>query len=173
MSMLDHVTTGPVRRPRRALIYGVQGVGKSTFGAMAEAPIFIQTEDGLSDIDCSRFPIAATYADVLAALGALYSEAHEYRTVVIDSLDWLERLIWADVCAKRGVDSIEDILRRDSDPGSQTERTSEESLPLAHGGEPPQGQRLQVNVAATLATVIVLIMLVGLVVGLALHMASG
>ena len=53
MSMLDHVTTGPVRRPRRALIYGVQGVGKSTFGAMAEAPIFIQTEDGLSDIDCS------------------------------------------------------------------------------------------------------------------------
>jgi hypothetical protein len=71
------------------------------------------------------------------------------------------------------VDSIEDILRRDSDPGSQAERTSDESLPVAHGGEPPQGQRLQVNVAATLATVIVLIMLVGLVVGLALHMASG
>jgi hypothetical protein len=41
------------------------------------------------------------------------------------------------------------------------------------GGDPPQGQRLQVNVAATLATVIVLIMLVGLVVGLAMHMASG
>jgi hypothetical protein len=109
MSMLDQVTTGPVQRPRRALIYGVQGVGKSTFGAMAEAAIFIQTEDGLSDIDCSRFPIAKTYADVLAGLGTLYSEKHEYRTVVIDSLDWLERLIWANVCAKRGVDSIEDI----------------------------------------------------------------
>lgn len=109
MTMLDQITTGPVRCPRRTLIYGVQGVGKSTFGAMAEKPIFIQTEDGLNDIDCSRFPIATSYADVMAALGALYSDKHEYGTVVIDSLDWLERLIWADVCAKRGVESIEDI----------------------------------------------------------------
>lgn len=71
------------------------------------------------------------------------------------------------------VDSIEAILNRESDPGLETERTSHESLVVEHAGDPPQGQRLQVNVAATLATVIVLIMLVGLVVGLAMHMASG
>jgi len=65
------------------------------------------------------------------------------------------------------VDSIEAILN------DGTERTTHESLPLEHVGDPPQGQRLQVNVAATLATVIVLIMLVGLVVGLAMHTASG
>ncbi|RMF71992.1 MAG: ATP-binding protein, partial [Acidobacteria bacterium] len=70
---------------------------------------FIPTEDGLNDIDCERFPLATGYADVLGALSALYSEEHEYRTVVLDSLDWLERLIWAEVCAKRGVESIEDI----------------------------------------------------------------
>lgn len=71
------------------------------------------------------------------------------------------------------VDSIEAILNRESDPGFETERTSDESLVVEQAGDPPQGQRLQVNVAATLATVIVLIMLVGLVVGLAMHMASG
>jgi hypothetical protein len=76
---------------------------------MAEAPIFIQTEDGLTDIPCERFPLARQYGDVLAALGELYTDAHEYRTVVVDSLDWLERLIFAEVCAKRGVESIEDI----------------------------------------------------------------
>lgn len=109
MSLLEQVQRGCVAVPRRVEIYGQHGVGKSTFGAMAEAPIFIQTEDGLANIDCARFPLATTYADVIAALGALYTEPHEYRTVVIDSVDWLERLIWAEVCRKRGVESIEDI----------------------------------------------------------------
>ncbi len=91
------------------MVYGVHGVGKSTFGAMAEKPIFIQTEEGINDLEADRFPVATAYQDVLSALSALYSDEHEYQTVVIDSLDWLERLIWAEVCSKRGVESIEDI----------------------------------------------------------------
>ena len=71
------------------------------------------------------------------------------------------------------VDSIEEILNRRSDPGRESESTTPESPPVERVSDPPQGQRLQVNVAATLATVIVLIMLVGLVVGLAMHMGSG
>ncbi|GIK15658.1 MAG: hypothetical protein BroJett003_06220 [Planctomycetota bacterium] len=109
MKLLEQVQRGRVAAPRRTTIYGPHGVGKSTFGAMAEAPIFIQTEDGLTNIDCERFPLATKYADVIAALGELYTEPHEYRTVVVDSVDWLERLIWAEVCQKRGVESIEDI----------------------------------------------------------------
>lgn len=109
MKLLQQVQRGPVAAPRRTLLYGVHGVGKSTFGSMAEDSIFIQTEDGLSNIDCQRLPMATKYADVLAALGELYTEGHDYRTVIIDSVDWLERLIWADVCQKRGVESIEDI----------------------------------------------------------------
>jgi hypothetical protein len=95
--------------PRRIMLYGVHGVGKSTFGAMAERPVFITTEEGTNDIECDRFPLAAKYGDVLGALSALYSDEHDYQTVVIDSLDWLERLIWAEVCAKRQVETIEDI----------------------------------------------------------------
>ncbi|MEP0847333.1 MAG: ATP-binding protein [Phycisphaerae bacterium] len=109
MKLLEQVQRGRVAAPRRTTIYGPHGVGKSTFGAMAEAPIFIQTEDGLTNIDCERLPLATKYADVIAALGELYTEPHEYRTVVVDSVDWLERLIWAEVCQKRGVESIEDI----------------------------------------------------------------
>lgn len=109
MKLLDQVQRGPVAAPRRTFLYGVHGVGKSTFGSMAETPIFIQTEDGLAHIDCARFPLATRYGDVLNALAALYTEPHEYRTVVVDSVDWLERLIWGEVCQKRGVESIEDI----------------------------------------------------------------
>ncbi|MCC6906836.1 MAG: ATP-binding protein [Phycisphaerales bacterium] len=109
MTALSTIQRGRAQLPRRVLLYGVHGVGKSTFGAMAEKPIFIQTEEGVNDLEVDRFPLAVKYGDVLDALTALYSEDHDYQTVVIDSLDWLERLIWAEVCAKRGVESIEDI----------------------------------------------------------------
>src|SRR5690606_599575 len=58
---------------------------------------------------CHRFPMATSLAQVLDALASLYQEDHGFKTVVIDSLDWLERLIWAEVCLKRNVPSIEDI----------------------------------------------------------------
>lgn len=109
MKLLEQIQRGLQPAPRRVLVYGTHGVGKSTFGAMGEKPIFIQTEDGLGGIDCERLPLATRYGDVLGALGELYTEPHEYRTVVVDSLDWTERLIWAEVCEKRGVESIEDI----------------------------------------------------------------
>jgi len=109
MKLLEQIQRGVISAPRRTLLYGTHGVGKSTWGSMAEKPIFIQTEDGLANIECERFPLAQVYGDVLAAIGELYTEPHEYRTVIVDSLDWLERLIWADVCRKRGVESIEDI----------------------------------------------------------------
>jgi len=109
MKLLEQVHSGRQPAPRRLLLYGVHGVGKSTFGAMSEKPIFIQTEDGLNDIECDKFPLARTYGDVVAALSELYAKQHEYRTVIVDSADWLERLIWADVCRKRNVESIEDI----------------------------------------------------------------
>jgi hypothetical protein len=109
MTMLEKIESGKCPGPRRLLLHGTHGIGKSTFGARAFKPVFIPTEDGLGEIECDRFPLAQSYDDVINALGELYAEEHQYRTVVIDSLDWLERLIWADVCRKRSVESIEDI----------------------------------------------------------------
>lgn len=109
MTLLDQIQTGIASPPRRILLYGTAGVGKSTFAAMAPSPIFLQTEDGLDRIDCARFPLVTSFEEVMAQLEALYTVEHDYQTVVIDSADWLERLIWAEVCTKRGVASIEDI----------------------------------------------------------------
>ncbi len=91
------------------MLYGTHGIGKSTFAACAPKPVFIQTEDGLGEIECDKFPLTTTFDQAVQALSELYSEKHSYRTVVIDSVDWLERLIWNEVCRKRNVESIEDI----------------------------------------------------------------
>jgi len=109
MKVLEQVRSGRHSRPRRVLLYGTQGIGKSTFASCATKPIFIQTEDGLGEIDCDKFPLATRFDQVMKDLEALYTEEHPYRTVVVDSLDWLERLIWEEVCQEKAVGSIEDI----------------------------------------------------------------
>lgn len=81
----------------------------STFGAQAPAPIFVQTEDGLSEIECDKFPLATTFEDVLASLTALHAEQHQYQSVIVDSLDWMERLIWDELCRQYNVPSIEKV----------------------------------------------------------------
>lgn len=91
------------------MLYGVQGVGKSTWASQAPGAIFVPTEDGLNDIECKRFPVAKSYDEFVGRLRQLGENDHEFATVVVDSLDWLERLIWAKVCAEKGVQSIEDI----------------------------------------------------------------
>jgi hypothetical protein len=109
MNALASIIAGAKPGPRRMLVYGTAGIGKSTFATCAPSPVVIQTEDGLGEIDCHKFPVAASFDEVMRSLAALYAEDHPYRTVVIDSLDWLERLIWTKVCATRQVAGIEDI----------------------------------------------------------------
>lgn len=85
--------------PPRVLIHGMEGVGKSSFFAGAPNPIFIQTENGLDGIDTNAFPLAESYQDVIDALASLAKEDHDFKTIVIDSADWLERLIHQHVLA--------------------------------------------------------------------------
>jgi hypothetical protein len=108
-TLLSQVFSGLQCSPRRLLVYGVHGVGKSTFAANSDAPIVIQTEDGLADIDVPRLPLATNFSQIMAAVKELFTAEHDYRTVVVDSLDWLERLIWSDVCRAENVQSIEKI----------------------------------------------------------------
>ena len=109
MSLLEQIQSGRRPAPRRLMLYGIQGIGKSTYASRSPKPIFVQTEDGLGDIECDKFPLATSFEDVINALSTLYTETHPYQTIVVDSLDWLERLIWADVCLNHHVTSIEDI----------------------------------------------------------------
>lgn len=93
----------------RLIVYGTEGIGKSTFASEAPQPIFVQTEDGLAEIDCDKFPLATKYDDVVTALADLRQEQHDYETVVVDSLDWLERLVFDKLCAEHSATSIEQV----------------------------------------------------------------
>lgn len=97
-------------RPQRFILYGVQGIGKTSCAATFAAPIVLRTEDGACALDIPTFPeIAATYTDVENAIKALHGE-HPFRTLVLDSIDWLEPLVWARVCQDhQNIKSIEDI----------------------------------------------------------------
>lgn len=107
--LLDKVTTRREPRPRRVLLYGTAGIGKSTWASMAPKPVFVQTEDSLTDIDCAHFPIATSYADVCQAVHELATEDHHFETVVVDSVDWLEKLIAQQVCEEGGKESLADF----------------------------------------------------------------
>lgn len=94
-------------KPPRVLIYGPAGVGKTSFGAEAPAPIFLPIEDGLGKIEVDHFPTPKNYGEVRAALDALIKEDHEFRSLIVDSLDWLEPMIWQHTCDANKWPSIE------------------------------------------------------------------
>ena len=108
-SILSSITRGRTLDAPRIILYGMEGIGKSTFAANFPSPIFIQTEDGLGMIDCAKFPLSKSFDEVFQELVALETEPNEFKTIVIDSLDWLERLIWDKVAQDSKVNNIEQI----------------------------------------------------------------
>lgn len=108
---LSSITTSSVLKPPRMVILGVEKIGKSTFAAGADNPIFIpiKQEEGIDDLSVPRFPTCNTFDDVMSAITALFQEEHQHQTVIIDSSSALEPVIWQDVMLKSGVDSIEKV----------------------------------------------------------------
>lgn len=106
---LTNVVRGKQERPIRAALYGVEGCGKSTFASNAPAPIFLCSEDGTSQLDIARFPTPRHWPDVLEAVRVLTHDPHDFRTLVVDTLDWLEPLVWQAVCSSAGKSNIEEL----------------------------------------------------------------
>lgn len=106
---LASVQRGKLPQPHRLVVYGPDGVGKTTFGANAPAPIFLGAEKGTAQIDVARFPQPKEWSDVQDAILTLLNEQHDYRTLVIDTLDWLEPLLHTMIAKAESVSSIDDI----------------------------------------------------------------
>lgn len=100
---MEIIKTG-ITRPPIILIYGEHKVGKSSFGASCPKPLFIQTEAGLEGIATDALPLCTNYEDFMEALE--FAGTTDYKTLVIDSLDWLEKLIHRRVCGEHNVEDI-------------------------------------------------------------------
>jgi hypothetical protein len=115
---LSAVTKGKLWNPLRVVIHGPDGIGKTAFSVGARGPLYnkgsddsivLPTESGAEYIDVARFPLAETLEDVNAAIDELLNEGHQYRKLVVDSLDWLEGLARDYVCRKHSKKNIEDF----------------------------------------------------------------
>lgn len=111
MNLLKNIKKGQSAKPPRIMLIGVEGVGKSTAGAAMPSPIFICGEDGLVGNQFADTPsfTPSSWKDILDFCDELATEATEYKTLVIDTLDWIEPLLYAAVCEKYGKGKIAHI----------------------------------------------------------------
>jgi hypothetical protein len=113
-SRLDKISKGKLAVAYRYVIYGPEGVGKSSLAADALAPIFLDVDDGSAGLDVARYSfrdgpgghVPLSYQEILDAIEDLAANAHSYKTVVIDTADRLEALMW------------KHILKRESQPSA-------------------------------------------------------
>ena len=110
---LSNIVTGARIKAPKVVIYGVGGIGKTTWATGAPNPIFLCTEEGLGNLDVARFelrkddPVLRTWEELLGCCASLYNDKHDYQTVVIDSIDLAEPLLWRFTAAKYGEANIE------------------------------------------------------------------
>ncbi|MBY5992492.1 ATP-binding protein [Ferrimonas balearica] len=104
---LSCIAVTKILRPPRIILYGGAGIGKTTFGAYAPDPVFIFSEDGAGSLSVNAFPLVKSFSDLMSAADSLLRGDHHFQTVVIDSLDHIEPLIWAETCRRHGWQDIE------------------------------------------------------------------
>jgi len=99
----------PAIRPPRIAIHGGGGAGKTTLGASARDPILMPLEEGEGIVKVQALPKPKCYPDVMNGIGELLTEEHPFKTLVIDTIDKLEPLIWQAVCDNGKKNHIEDF----------------------------------------------------------------
>jgi hypothetical protein len=109
MTLLERVQHGRQRRPITACIYGVPGVGKTTFGAAAPNPLMCCIERGAEHLDVSKLPPPESWDAFLTDLRELATAEHGFKSIVIDTLDALEPLAVAAICTQHKKDTLADF----------------------------------------------------------------
>ena len=99
---------GVRRAPVKALVYGHEGIGKSTLAAQMPSPAFIDVEGGTNQLPVARLPRPTSWEMLLDEVRAVRDGDVPCSTLVVDTADAAERLCMAHACAKAGWKNIEE-----------------------------------------------------------------
>lgn len=101
------ITRGKVAKAQKVVVYGPEGIGKTTFAASFPDPLFIDSEGGTYHLDVARFGRPSTWQMLMEQIAWARDNASPGSTLVVDTLDWAERLCAEHVCRDQGLDGIE------------------------------------------------------------------
>lgn len=101
-------STGKKNRAQRIVIYGPESTGKTTLAAAMPEPVFLDTEDGSAHLDICRAEIKS-WKDMQAAIDAVRDGKVSAKTLVIDTIDWAEKMLTEDICARAKKTGLEDF----------------------------------------------------------------
>lgn len=103
------IIRGKIAYAKKVLIYGPEGIGKSTFASRFPEPLFIDTEGSTKEMDVARTPAPSSWTMLLDQIAYVKQNPGVCRTLVIDTLDWAEQICVAHVCALHNKSGIEDF----------------------------------------------------------------
>lgn len=102
------ITRGKIEKPQKVVIYGPEGIGKTTLASEFPHPLFIDTEEGTGAVDVARLPAPTSWAMLMDEVKWVRDYPEECGgTLVIDTADWAERLCIEGVCKAREWKDIE------------------------------------------------------------------
>ena len=102
-----NITSGRVARPQKLVLYGVEGIGKTSLAAQTPEPLFIDTEGGTAHLDVRRLQKPASWEELLALIQEVAATPEVCRTLVIDTADWAEQMCIDFICQKYKQPGIE------------------------------------------------------------------
>ena len=102
------IVRGKQKSAARVVMYGTEGIGKSTMASQFPSPLILDTEDGSKHLDCARV-ICSDWITLESTMHELVRDAQGFETIVIDSADWMERIMIDQIVRQAGKKSIEDF----------------------------------------------------------------
>ena len=103
-----NITRGKIASAKKVVIYGPEGIGKSTFAAKFPDPIFIDTEGSTKELDVARFDKPTSWEILKQQVEHVKAE-RPCKTLIVDTVDWAEAMCIEAVCAAHGKKGIEDF----------------------------------------------------------------